>query len=161
MSLDHTNSLLNLKQIHCLICYEKISFLWRRFLQGKQTCFFANLRVVGYSEAQRDIWQNLSMDESERAVFMKFLCFLCTVKLANSASPFKFRQVKFPQQVEVLRIIKCVFTNSVNCIEFLLAKNTFYHPQDQFFKVFCGNLTWQNLKRLAARPFSVSKTRDI
>ena len=77
MSLDHTNSLLNLKQIHCLICYEKISFLWRRFLQGKQTCFFANLRVVGYSEAQRDIWQNLSMDESERAVFMKFLCFLC------------------------------------------------------------------------------------
>ena len=31
------------------------------YLQRKQTCCFANLRIVGYSEVQRDVWQNLWM----------------------------------------------------------------------------------------------------
>ena len=40
------------------------------------------------------------------------------------------------------------FTNSVNCIEFILVKNTFYHPQyPVFLKFFCVNIKfWQNFK---------------
>ena len=44
------------------------------YLQRKQTCFFANLRVVGYSEAQQDAWQNLWMRTS---CFYDIFVFFC------------------------------------------------------------------------------------
>ena len=67
-----------------------------------------------------------------------------TVTLDYFASTFKFWQVKLNFHKFVLRMIKCVFIKSFNCIQFLFVKNTFYHFQDQFFDVFFGNL-----KRLA------------
>ena len=59
-----------------------------------------------------------------------YIYFTYTVKLANSASLFQFRQVKF------LRMIKCIFTIELKNKEKLLVKNTFtfYHSQVQLFE---------------------------
>ena len=68
----------------------------------------------------------------------------CTVKLANCASPFKFRQTN----KLVLRMKKCVFPqhcqlNSVSLFEINILS----------FSILacCGNMTWWSLKGLAWR----------
>ena len=72
-----------------------------------------------------------------------------TVKLANSTSPFKFRQVKFPQKKVkklVLRLVKCVFLKEkLDPIDTVYEKHIL-----SFSRPACrGILTWWNLKGLA------------
>ena len=55
---------------------------------------------------------------------LPFIVVATTVKLANSASPFKFRQVNFC-------CYEC-FINSVNCIQFLFVKTHFIIHKTSF-----------------------------
>ena len=82
------------------------------------------------------------------AVILKFP-YLYTVKLANSTSPFKFRQVKFPQKNVkklVLILIKCVFLKEkLDPIDTVYEKHIL-----SFSRPACrGILTWWNLEGLA------------
>ena len=66
-----------------------------------------------------------------------------TVKLANSASPFKFHQVKFPNKL-VLRMIGCVFPEHGQLNSVTLFENTSFSKS-----TCCEAFAWQNLKGLA------------
>ena len=58
-----------------------------------------------------------------------------TVKLANFASPSKFRYVKFPKKL-VLRMIKCAFhKGKLNAIDTVYEKHV-YDSQDLFLREF-------------------------
>ena len=76
---------------------------------------------------------------------LPIICHHYTVKFANFASPFKFFQVYSPQKL-VLTLVeneKMCFSVTVSIVSsFSLLKviSSFSRP------VFCGNLTWRNLK---------------
>ena len=77
---------------------------------------------------------------------------LCNVKLANSASPFKFRQVKF-QQKTGLENDKMGFSQRETGYNWhCLWKTHFIILNKSSRPVFCGKLTWWNLKGLAELP---------
>ena len=69
--------------------------------------------------------------------------------LSNFVSPCKFYQVKSQKKKLVLRMIKLVFTKKNWIWLELFMKNTFYHSQQHSRPVFCGKLTWWNLRGLA------------
>ena len=91
----------------------------------------------GDSENQGKFAQLCSLYMFKMFKFQLNLRLVCIVKLANSASSFKFCQIKFPQKKlkkAVLRMIKCVFHE-----EKLDPINT---AHDMHFIILNSSLSW-------------------